>query len=363
MTLLIAIITLLYILLALFIRVGLSFRQKFVRGTQTLRGSLVICGRDEGKDLPACLQSIEDQTISTDLLEVILVDDCSNDSTGALMDNYAARSRYQVQVLHMLALLPGEPGGKWRPLKEGIKLAQYEALLLSDADAILTPTWAERHLLELESAEAAAGFAIIEGEGLWSKVQALDWLFLLGVGSSLSRWGMPQAALGKNLSVRRSAYESVGGLEGIGFSLTEDRALVQALARRGARVSFPISPEMAVITPGVSTWSKFTQQRLRWATGIRWLNPVGKLCVFTMALRHYLILLGIILGCPAAWTAWVLTSLFDYALQRHIASKLEWKELLRYFVLWELFYTCSAPYLGYLTLTRRRVQWKGRKFD
>ena len=354
----------LYILAAVFVWIGLIRKQSEPTGGLS-SGSVIICARDEEKDLPACLKSLEEQQIEgggAQRLEVILVDDASRDGTPELMEEYARNSRYGVQVLHMPPPGPGELSGKWRPLKEGIKRAQNEGLLLTDADAILPPSWVSHHLRYLGSYQMVAGFALTEGEGLWGRIQSLDWIFLLGVGSALNRWGIPLAALGKNLSLRRSSYEAVGGLEGIGFSLTEDLSILQAVVRGNGRLKFPLAPGMMVATPAVRTWGEFVSQRKRWASGIKRLKPLGKFCIVAMSLRHFMVIAGLIAGSPPALWAWLATAALNFLIQLRLTDKLGLMPRLWFFPLWEIFYTWTAPLLAVSFLGRRRVVWKGRQF-
>ncbi|RJP80022.1 MAG: glycosyltransferase, partial [Candidatus Zixiibacteriota bacterium] len=139
----------LYLLTGAVVLLGLYRRPEREGAPELAAGSVVICGRDEERDLPACLASLEAQDLNpaqTQSLEVILVDDASRDRTGELMEQYARTSRFAVRVLHMEPPRPGERTGKWRPLKEGLKLATREGLLLTDADAILPPGWVRHHL-------------------------------------------------------------------------------------------------------------------------------------------------------------------------------------------------------------------------
>ncbi len=355
----------LYLVVAIPIWLALFRKREQAKGEALSSASVIICARDEEKDLPACLESLERQELrKTDFqcVEIILVDDQSEDRTSQIMDAYALRSRFSVRVIHMGPPTAGEKTGKWRPLKAGMDAAQNEGLLLTDADAVLPSNWIKKHLAYLGGAEATAGFALIEGAGLWGRIQSLDWLFLLGVGSGLNQLGVPQAALGKNLSVRRDAYLSAGGLEKIGFSLTEDLSLVQAICRNGGRLEFPLDPGMMVSTPAVRKWGEFVHQRKRWASGVKRLMPAGKLCISVMVIRQFVLIVGFLAGAPEAVWSWLLTSGVNFLILQRITQKLGLSRRLGYFPFWEIFYIGSAPILAISFLLRRRVVWKGRKF-
>jgi cellulose synthase/poly-beta-1,6-N-acetylglucosamine synthase-like glycosyltransferase len=366
MEVIVYIIAAVYILLAVLVLTGLIRRQNEPEGPGLTAGSVIICARDEEKDLPACLNSLENQSldgVAPQGLEIVLVDDASVDRTAQIMEEFAQGSRFPVRVVHMPPPLPGEQSGKWRPLKEGIKLASHEGLLLTDADAVLPPEWVKNHLRYLGSYQMTAGFARIQGEGLWGKIQALDWIFLLGVGSAMNRWGIPLAALGKNLSLRRSSYDSVGGLEGVGFTLTEDLSLVQAVVRNKGKLKFPLAPRMMVGAPAVGSWGEFVSQRKRWASGVKRLKPMGKFCIVAMALRHLAIVVGILAGMPQALGIWVATAIMNLAIQCRLSSKLGLLRLILFFPLWEIFYTWTAPLLAISFIVRRRIVWKDRRFN
>lgn len=362
---LIVAVTVLYLFAAIPIWLALFRKREDAAGESLSSASVVICARDEERDLPACLESLERQKLTrTDSqnIEVILVDDLSEDRTAQIMEAYSRESRYPVRVIRMEPPAAGEKTGKWRPLKAGMEAARNEGLLLTDADAVLPSEWVEKHLEYLGDAEAAAGFALIEGEGLWGRIQSLDWLFLLGVGSGLNQLRVPQAALGKNLSVRRAAYLEAGGFGKIGFSLTEDLALVQAICRNGGRLRFPLDSGMMVSTPAVRTWGEFVHQRKRWASGVKRLKPVGKLCIEVMVIRQFALLVAIFAGAPEAFWCWLLTAGVNFLILQRITSRLGLSRQLGYFPFWEIYYIASAPILAISFLLDRQVVWKGRKF-
>jgi cellulose synthase/poly-beta-1,6-N-acetylglucosamine synthase-like glycosyltransferase len=357
------IVGILYSVAAIFLWLGF-FRKKTVAITETVEnGSLIICARDEEEKLPACLETVENQQIDADRLEIILVNDASRDRTGEIIDEFAVKSGFDVQVLHLAPAEENEPAGKWRALKEGISVARTEAFLLTDADAILPPSWAERHLQELTRADICAGFALISGGSKWSQVQNLDWLYILGCGAAMTAWGIPQSALGKNLALKRKAYDKVGGLEKTGFSLTEDLALVQAVIETNGELAFPMDRAVCVSTPGVPNWKEFIRQRQRWIYGLRHLNIAGVALLVLMFLRNVSIIAGILSGFAAAIWIWIVTALLNFFIQRQIHRRLVLPLRLTSFILWELFYTWSSPLQALQILTNRRIHWKGRMYN
>jgi cellulose synthase/poly-beta-1,6-N-acetylglucosamine synthase-like glycosyltransferase len=278
------------------------------------------------------------------------------------MEAYARTSRHGVQVLHLPPPEPDELSGKWRPLKEGISRARNDGLLLTDADAVLPPGWVQGHLRELGSEPMSAGFARLEGGGVWGLVQSLDWLFLLGTGSAMTRLGQPQSALGKNFAVRRADYLASGGLEKCGFSLTEDLALVQQIARRGGKMRFSLDRGLMVSTQAAPTWADFVGQRQRWTSGIRHLQVSGRALLAITGLRNFAVVLGVLSGQPMAFLLWGITAAMNFLIQVRLTSVLGLGSRLIFYPLWELFHTWTTPLLTLFFLLNPRVGWKGRLF-
>jgi poly(ribitol-phosphate) beta-N-acetylglucosaminyltransferase len=88
--------------------------------------------------LEQCLDSVVGQSIGLDRLEVVAVDDGSTDSSGAILDEYAARFP-QVRAIH-----ERNSGGPGRPRNVGIDHATGTYLFFLDADDYLGPEALER---------------------------------------------------------------------------------------------------------------------------------------------------------------------------------------------------------------------------
>jgi cellulose synthase/poly-beta-1,6-N-acetylglucosamine synthase-like glycosyltransferase len=350
-----------YLLLALIIRFALDIKP--VEAVDEVpSGSVVICACNEEKRLQACLESLENQTVESHRLEIILVNDASEDRTGQMMDEFAERSRLTVQVLHLPPPDAGEQNGKWRPLKEGIAKASNPALLLTDADAVLPPTWAKKHLAALTVYQiSVGGMSSIEDGNVWHGIQGLDWLFLQSVGSAFANLGRPQSAFGKNMALRRAAYDEAGGLEETGFSLTEDLALFRAILGKGVKACFTLDAETVVSAPAVDSWGQFLQQRKRWFTGFHLLGALGKLTLLSAGIRNILLLLGLFVAAPVAIWIWAATAAANFLILYRVTGGLGCVDCIRYFLLWEIFFTISTPLLAVIFLFNRNVTWKGRR--
>jgi glycosyltransferase involved in cell wall biosynthesis len=111
--------------------------------------SIVIAARNEERGIEPALRSVLSQQGGE--IEVIVVDDRSDDSTGAILDRMAAEHP-RLRVVHVTEL-PAGWLGKNHALWLGAQAAGGELLLFTDADVVMTPDTILR----------AAGYLVREG--------------------------------------------------------------------------------------------------------------------------------------------------------------------------------------------------------
>ena len=111
--------------------------------------SIVIAARNEARGIEPALRSVLSQRGES--IEVIVVDDRSEDATGAILDRMAAEHD-RLKVVHVTEL-PAGWLGKNHALWLGARAARGELLLFTDADVVMTPDTAAR----------AAGYLVREG--------------------------------------------------------------------------------------------------------------------------------------------------------------------------------------------------------
>lgn len=104
------------------------------------RVSVVIAARNEARNIEEALRSVLRQQYPA--LEVVVVNDRSTDSTGAILDRLAGEHP-ALRVVHIAELPPGWLG-KNHALYAGAARATGELLLFTDADVVLEPTTVAR---------------------------------------------------------------------------------------------------------------------------------------------------------------------------------------------------------------------------
>lgn len=360
------IVVLIYILLSIILLYG-TYRHPSPQVNHEPRVSVVVAAKDEEENIGDCLNSLTELDYPREKLEVIVVDDCSRDRTGELIAEFVKdKDNFR---FFTVTEEPTTLSGKANAIQRGIENSSGDIILLTDADCRVPPSWVKAITSYFEDKVGlVAGLTLVDhkedGPLLFDKVQSLDWIYLLTIGVGAVGIGRPLSCIGNNLSFRRSAYQQVGGYQGVGFSLTEDFALFKAIAERTPwRVSFTIDPRACVQSKPLKSLRQFYRQRKRWLIGGKTVSPFGKLLMAISFLAHILIPTSfILLKNPLM----VLVScgsvmLFDFLILLRATLTLRKIDLLKYFPFFELFYFFYTTMIAFSILSGR-VHWKGRVY-
>jgi glycosyltransferase involved in cell wall biosynthesis len=199
--------------------------------------SVVVACRNEEAAIREALTSVLAQDYPE--LEVVAVDDRSEDATGAILDELAAQHP-KLRALHV-GVLPAGWLGKTHALQRGAEQASGEWLLFTDADVVFAPgalrravAWAVRD--RLGHAVALPHF-VAPGllERSFDSVFAMFLLLHLKVHEIGRPGGAGHIGIGAFNLVRRDVYQAIGGHTRLRFEVVDDVKLGFLLRRSGAR--------------------------------------------------------------------------------------------------------------------------------
>jgi cellulose synthase/poly-beta-1,6-N-acetylglucosamine synthase-like glycosyltransferase len=224
---------------------------------------LVPCRNEElvVEGLVQCLLALD---YPHELLELIVIDDGSDDATGAILDR-VSRAEPRLTCLHRA---PGSPGGKSGALNAGLEHARGEIVVVFDADHKCRADVVKRLVRHFADPTVGAvqGRCIVRNseESSLTKTIAIDYYcgYLVNEYGRQSLYNLP-AYGGANCAVRASLLRSLGGWNV--DSVTEDTDLTLRIVLSGHHVRFDVT---AIDTEeGVPTFRRFWRQRYRWARG------------------------------------------------------------------------------------------------
>lgn len=330
--------------------------------------TLVVPARNARETLPLLLQDLYAGSHPRERTEVLVIDDGSTDGTA---DPVRGMGRSWPQ----LRLLANAGEGKKAAITTGVRAAQGELIVLTDADARCGPRRVER----IVAAWRATGADLLlvpvrtEGEGVLGRVQGAEGSALLAVGAATALGGSPLLANGANMAFTRAAFDRVQGFQGDRWASGDDIFLLQRMKRAGMRIRYVLDREALVTVTAEPDLRGFWQQRLRWAGKMRGVKGAGNLLgVLGLSLPWALLVLtcaidlrlavgqGLFRSVLLVGSAWLLWSVPVLVLVREADRFLERPSAWALNAFSLLAFSVYAPVIAVASLFVRPV-WKGRR--
>ena len=197
--------------------------------------SILLAAREEEEKLPAALSTL--MHIDYPNLEVIAVDDRSQDATGRILDEFAAQHP-RLRVVHVKELPTGWLG-KTHALQKAYEAARGDWLLFTDADVRFAPDAVRRAvaLAKERKLDHLTLFCDVEKVGFWETL--LITFFGLGfhLATDSARVNEPGSTryvgIGAFQLVRREAYEQGGTHKRLAMEVIDDMKLGKIVKRAG----------------------------------------------------------------------------------------------------------------------------------
>ncbi len=355
----------LYILINLLLQYGFSRKVKTVQHQPAV--SILIAARNEEEHLALCLESIIHLEYPRQLLEVLILNDHSIDSTPLIAQSYA-NQHGQLRVINIDTLMPGLQG-KMNALAQGIEQATGEIILITDADCTVPKGWVSEFVKYFTAEVGLAGsmtlvIPLATKDTYFTRIQNLDWIFLQGVAAGTTALSLPVTVLGNNFGIRRQAYQDTGGFTALGFSLAEDMQLLQAIHQQGWKVVYPLQAATAVNSEPVSTIKEFYQQRLRWVKSSGTTSWWGYVLMSTSLLAHLFMVVAVIFKLLnlSVSIAIAMVLLVDFIFLLRLLKRFRLSKLISYFPLFEVFYLLYTLFFTLVFFLPARVVWKDRHY-
>ncbi len=198
--------------------------------------SIVMPARNEATDIADAVRSHLSQTYAR--LEVIVVDDGSDDGTGDIARS-AGGGDTRLRVIDGAPLPDGWVGKSWA-CHQGAAEAFGDWLLFTDADVVHAPEALAR-CIALATRLDRGGLTLaprIDMDTVAERVVLPAAAFIISAVMApgpLARSQRSSVTMGAGayLLVRRDVYDAIGGHEGIGHHVVDDLALAREVKRRG----------------------------------------------------------------------------------------------------------------------------------
>lgn len=200
--------------------------------------SVIVPARNEEGKIGRCLESLARQDYPN--FEIVAIDDRSQDGTGRIIDELAAKYP-NLKCLHGTEAPPGWIG-KCNALVQAVKHASGQWFLFTDADTCHTPEslrYAVSHAI-LNNAELISFMPVQELGSFWERavMPVLLGSFLCGdpLNTINEHTNERAYAYGQYILVRRDVYEHVGGHESVRGQILDDISFARVVKSFGHHI-------------------------------------------------------------------------------------------------------------------------------
>jgi cellulose synthase/poly-beta-1,6-N-acetylglucosamine synthase-like glycosyltransferase len=323
--------------------------------------SILIAARNEEAVIERLLRSIEQLHFPKDEFEVLLGNDHSSDHTGQILEKYAQKYP-NWKVFQLIDDPQSELRGKARVLELLAKNAEGEYLFFTDADISLPKHWLGSMLSHFtENIGVVVGTSSMENNGLFAKMQSMEWLSVLYFNKVMSDFKVETTGMGNNMAVSKKAYEAVGGYTEIGFSIVEDYALYKAIidAGYGFKQSFEKDSHALTLPP-----LNFLEQRNRWIAGAVQSKSKFVIPAFLQAFSLPIYVFLAFWNWKISLGIWLTFLAFNIVVMVQSQRKLGLKPLLSWTPLFCIYVPISwAVQLWHYLWKGGKIEWKDRNYN
>lgn len=229
--------------------------------------SIIVCARNEEKNVKACLYSILQQDYDKSKIEIIFSNDASSDSTKQIAEEILSNSKISFLLLSSM-----EQIGKKKTLQNAISTTNNAFIITRDADTVSpSKNWLKQisnFQTQSQSDFIIAPVAIADNHGLLWALQAFENNILMTISCGSTFFKMPFLCSGANLSFSKSVFEKTNGYDShINIPSGDDVLFLEEAKRiNGAKINFLKSREAIVYTNPERTFKNVIQQKIRWAS-------------------------------------------------------------------------------------------------
>jgi glycosyltransferase involved in cell wall biosynthesis len=220
-----------------------------ITGTDLPRISLLFAARDEEEKLPGALATLAQ--LDYPELQIIGVDDRSEDATGRILDEFAA-SHPRFRAIHVKELTVGWLG-KPHALQQAYEASSGEWLLFTDADVRFKADVLRRamRLAAERKLDHLSLFGDVEMVGFWEKVVVTFFGMAFHMATAPSDVINPKSrayvGVGAFQLMKRTAYEAAGTHRRLAMEVVDDMKLGKIVKQAGFRSAVAVAQDFVVV--------------------------------------------------------------------------------------------------------------------
>ncbi|MBK7762974.1 MAG: glycosyltransferase [Bacteroidetes bacterium] len=330
--------------------------------------SIIIPARNEATNIGRLLKNVTSQYYPHELIEIIVVDDHSEDETSQIASSFS-----RVKCISLAKFTEGKilNAYKKKAIEIGIAQSTGELIITTDADCAMENYW----LLNIVAYYETYYPALIASPVLFnyensslSVFQHIDFTMMQGITGAIAFTKSGTLCNGANLAFTRSAFESVNGYVGIDdIASGDDMLLMYKIEKQfPKRTAYLKCLDAVVTTYPMPNLKSFLLQRQRWASKATKFNDKRIQAVLLLVyvfnlLFPILFVMGFFNSIFFTWCVALLLAktIIEFSFWLSITSFFKLKRENLYFALLQIAHIAYIIYSG-LQGQHKKYVWKDR---
>jgi cellulose synthase/poly-beta-1,6-N-acetylglucosamine synthase-like glycosyltransferase len=318
--------------------------------------SVIICARNEEKNIAKLLNCLLSQTYPKNLTQIIIIDDRSTDKTAEIVNSY----KEKLENLQLIKIEKRETNiaPKKFAFSAGLKYATGEIIVQTDADSVVPSDWIEKLTVPFSDDEISLVQGIVKYRfdekisPILRIYQTLDFASHGIVAAAAINKNIPLNANANNFAFRRKTYEELGGYGKLGNVVGGDDGLImQNFWTAGKKICF--NADTAVETQPEYSWKNLINQRKKWGSETQFYLPKQIVILVSIFIFYCFVLI-----CPVLFLIKILGELFfltkyiKFFADKKLLPHIIWVSPLNLFI---VIFSVIAGIFG-------KFEWKGENF-
>ncbi len=353
-----ATLTLLWYYLFFFVKAS---NHKATQSMSTPACSVIIAAKNERKNLEAHLPLILNQNYPE--FEVIVVNDGSYDGSSDLLKVYA--QQYGNLKLVDLQLDERYRRGKKFALTMGIKAAQHEHLLFTDADCKPSSKHWIKHMMQAKGENPIVlGIAPLKHKmRLWSLMSQYETFHTALQYISYALRAKTYMGVGRNLSYTKSLFFENKGFASHQHVMSGDDDLFIQEVAKGHNVAVCLHPDSFMWSEAPANFGAYIRQKTRHLSTAKLYKLKFKNLLFNYSLAQLLWTMCAVIGIlnPQLYTVLLpiltLKWLFQWIVMGKAALRFQMKSIAYFIPLYDLSYTLYLLFFGAIRPIIKPKKW------
>lgn len=335
------------------------------------RFSIVIPFRNEAHNLLGLLKSISIINYPSELFEILLVNDDSQDYFNMIIEEFTNRN--PSLNFQLLKNIRKTNSPKKDAINTTINISNFEWIVTTDADCVVPVNWLKlfnQFIDEEKPFFISAPVKFRAQNSFLFHFQNLNFTSLMG--STIGGFGTEKPIMcnGANLCYRKETFLELRGFKGnTEIASGDDIFLLEKMFKAYPnKVKFLKSEETIVKTKAENTWKLFVNQQIRWASKSASYKSIFAKFVGIVVFSENLLVLVLGIAAmlfPQNWLYFILVFtlkiIVDFMLIAQTAVFLKNTKSLKYYLFVSFLYPFFIVYIGCLSLFKN-YEWKGRSF-